>query len=158
MENLGIFECEHMPFGLCNAPAMFQRLMQNCLGELNLTYCLIYLDGVIVFLKLEEEHMQCLCIVFNHFREHNLKLKPMKCKFFQNEINCLAHLISKEGVRPSKENLKAMAESAPSQTYMGIGTFLRLVRHYQQFIKGFGHIVQLLHKHLSGEGASKKNK
>ena len=47
--SLGFFECEHMPFGLCNAPATFQRLMQNCLGELNLTYCLIYLDDVIMF-------------------------------------------------------------------------------------------------------------
>ena len=53
MGNLGFFECECMPFGLCNAPATFQRLMQHCLGELNLTCCLIYLDDVIVFLKTE---------------------------------------------------------------------------------------------------------
>ena len=55
--NLGFFKWEHMPFGLCNAPATFQRLMQNCLGELNLMYCLIYLDDVIVFSKTEEEHL-----------------------------------------------------------------------------------------------------
>ena len=61
---LGFFKCECMPFGLCNAPAMFQRLMQNFLGELNLTYYLIYLDDVIVFSKMEEEHMQH--IVFDH--------------------------------------------------------------------------------------------
>ena len=47
--NLGFLECNHMPFGLCNAPAMFQRLMQNCLGKLNLIYCLIYLDNIIMF-------------------------------------------------------------------------------------------------------------
>ena len=57
--NLGFFNCEHMPFCLCHAPATFQRLMQNCLGKLNLTYCLIYLDDVIVFSKTEEEHLQC---------------------------------------------------------------------------------------------------
>ena len=56
MGNIGFFECEYMLFGLCNAPATFPRLMQNCLGELNLTYCLIYLDDVIVFSKMEEEH------------------------------------------------------------------------------------------------------
>ena len=55
--NLGFFECKHMPFGLCNAPVTFQRLMQNCQGKLNLTYCLIYLDDVIVFSKTEEEHL-----------------------------------------------------------------------------------------------------
>ena len=88
---LGFFECEHMPFGLCNAPTTFQRLMQNCLGELNMTYCLIYLDDVIVFSKIEEEHLKHLHIVFDCFQEHNLRLKPTKCKFFCNEINYLVH-------------------------------------------------------------------
>ena len=55
--NLGFFKCKPMPIGLCNAPATFKRLMQNCLGKLNLTYCLIYLDDVIVFSKTEEEHL-----------------------------------------------------------------------------------------------------
>ena len=58
--NIGFFECEQMLFGLCNAPAMFQRLMQNCKGEFNLTYCLIYLDDMIVFFKMEKEHLHCL--------------------------------------------------------------------------------------------------
>ena len=137
-----------MLFRLCNAPATFLRLMQNCLGELNLTYCLIYLDNVTVFLKMEEEHMQSLCVVFDCFWEPNQKLKPTKCKFFQNEINYLAHHVSKQGMRPSKENLKAVAEFAPPQMYMEIWAFLGLVGHYQQFIKGFAHIAQLLHEYL----------
>ena len=83
--------------------------MQNYLGELNLMYCPIYLDDVIVFSKTEEEHLQCLCVVFECFWEHNLKLKPSKCEFFHNEINYLAHHVSKEGVHASKENLKAVA-------------------------------------------------
>ena len=87
-----------MPFGLCIALATFKRLVPNCMGEFNLTYCLIYLDNVIVFLKMEEEHLQCLCIVFEHFREFNLKLRPSKCEFFQNEINYLAHHVCKDGV------------------------------------------------------------
>ena len=58
--NLRFFECKQMPFGLSNAPATFQSLMQNCFGELNLTYCLTYLDDVIVFSKIEEEHLHCL--------------------------------------------------------------------------------------------------
>ena len=55
--NLGFFECNHMSFGICNAPATFQRLMQNCLSELNLIYCLIYLDDIVVFLQMAEEHL-----------------------------------------------------------------------------------------------------
>ena len=112
-ENHGFFKYECNLFGLRNATASFQRLIQNCLGELNLTYCLIYLDNMIVFSKTEEEHLECLCVVFNHFQEHNLKLKPTKCKFFQDEINYLAHHISREGMMPSKKNLKAEAEFTP---------------------------------------------
>ena len=131
--------------------------MQNCLGELNLMYCLIYLDDMIVFLRTEEEHMQCMHIVFDHFWEHNLKLKPTKCEFFWNDINYLAHHVSREGVKPHKENLKAVAEFTPPQIYMDMQAFLGL-GHYWWFIKGFAHIVQPLHEHLSGEGASKKSK
>ena len=63
--NLGFFKCDHMPFGLCNMPATFQRLMQNCLGELNLIYFLIYLDDIIIFSQMAEEHLHHLCIIFD---------------------------------------------------------------------------------------------
>ena len=63
--NLGFFECDCMPFGLCNAPVNFQWLMQNCLGKLNLIYCLIYLDNLIVFLQTMEEHLHQLHVVFD---------------------------------------------------------------------------------------------
>ena len=78
---LGFFECDHMPFRLCNMPATFQRLMQNCPGELNLTYCLIYLDDIIIFSQTAEEHLHHLHIIFDKFTEHNPKLKPSKCNF-----------------------------------------------------------------------------
>ena len=80
-----------MPFGLCNVPTTFQCLMQNTLGELNLTYCVIYLDDIIVFGHTEQEHLECLCIFFECFHEFNLKLKPFKCSFFWSEIVYLAH-------------------------------------------------------------------
>ena len=63
--NLGFFECDCMPFGLCNVPGMFQQLMQNCLVELNLIYCLIYLDNIVIFLQMAEEHLHHLCMVFD---------------------------------------------------------------------------------------------
>ena len=134
--NLGFFECDRMPFGLCNMLAMFQRLMQNCLGKLNLIYCLIYLDDLIVLLWTAEEHLQQLCIVFDQLREYNLKLKPSKCSLFKEEINYLAHWVFKKGVWLSDANLRAITECTPPQTYMEIHAFLGLIGHYWQFIKG----------------------
>ena len=145
-----------MTFGLCNAPATFQWLMQNCLEELNPIYCLIYLDDIVIFLHTVEEHLHCLHVVFDQFREHNLKLKPLKCNFFREEITYLEHQVSKDGVQPSNSNLKATAECMPPQTYTEVHAFLGLVGHYRRFIKGFTHIAQPLNKHLTGEGASRK--
>ena len=76
--NLGFYKFTHMPFGLCNAPVTFQHLIQSTLGELNLMYCVIYLDDVIIFGCMEEEHLECLHMVFEKFWEFNLKLKPSK--------------------------------------------------------------------------------
>ena len=154
--NLGFFECDRMPFRLCNAPATFQRLMQNCMGELNFIYCLIYLDDLIVFLQTAEEHLHQLRVVFDHLREYNLKLKPSKCSLFREEINYLAHKVSKKGVRPSDINMRAIAEYAPLQTYTEIRAFLGLVGHYRHFIKGFARIAQPLNEHLAREGATQK--
>ena len=76
--------------------------MQNCKGKLNMTYCLIYLDDTIVFLKTEEEPLHPLHIVFECFREHHLKLKLIKCEFFKSKTSYLAHYVSKEGMQTVK--------------------------------------------------------
>ena len=85
-----------------------------------------------------------------------MKLKPSKCSLFKEEINYLAHQASKQGVWPSKENLKAIAECAPPQTCTKIRAFLGLVGHYRQFKIGFAQIAQPLNEHLAGERASRK--
>ena len=105
------------------APATFQPLMQNTLGELNLTYCVIYLDDVIVFSRMEEEHLECLCVVFKRFQEFNLKLKPLKCSFFQSEIVYLAHHISRRSILPSQENVQAVQEFPMPKTYTQVRVF-----------------------------------
>ena len=92
--NLGFYEFTRMPFGLCNVPVMFQHLMQNPLGKLNLMYCMIYLDDVIISGCKEEEHLECLRVMIERFREINLKLKPSECSFFQSETVYLAHHVS----------------------------------------------------------------
>ena len=118
--NLGFLKCNCMPFGLCNVPVTFQWLMQNCLGELNLIYCLIYLDDLIMFLQTTEEHLHLLHVVFDRLRKYNLKLNLLKCSLFKEEINYLAHQVSNQGVQPSDANLKAVAECVPPQTYTEI--------------------------------------
>ena len=149
--NLGFYEFTHMPFGLCIAPATFQCLMQNTLGELNLTYCIIYLDDVIVFGCSEEEHLEHLCIMFECFREFNLKLKPSKCSFFQSEIIYLAHHVSCEGIHPSWENVHAIEEFSMPETFTQVLMFCGLVGHYRCFIKGFAHIARPLYDMLGKE-------
>ena len=92
--SMGVYKFLCMPYRLCNTPATFQHLMQNCMGELNLTYALIYLDDVIVYSKTEKEHLVCLRAVLERFMEHGLKLKPSKCNFFHTEISYLGHKVS----------------------------------------------------------------
>ena len=105
MGNLRFYNFTCMLFGLCNAPATFQHLMQNTLGELNLMYCMIYLDDVIISGCTKEEHLEHLHIVFERFWELNLKLKPSKCSFFQAEIIYLAHHVLQQGILLSCNNV-----------------------------------------------------
>ena len=154
---MGLYECESMPFGLCNAPPTFQRLMQNCLGELNLTYCLIYLDDVIVFPDTPDEHLWRMHVVFDYLHEHGLKLKPSKCEVFKSEINYLAHHVSQKGVLPSKKNLESITQCPPPDTYTKVKSFVGLVGHYRCFIKGFAKIAAPLYDLTIGNNKDKKS-
>ena len=154
--SMGVYEFLRMPYGLCNAPATFQRLIQNCLGELNLTYALIYLDDMIVFSRTEEEHLHRLRVVFARFLEHGLKLKPSKCHFLQDEITFLGHEISAEGMKLGTTNLKAIAEMAPPRTYTEIRHFTSMMGFFRWFIKGYSKIAKPLNDLLEGEASKLK--
>ena len=154
--SMRIFEFLRMPYGLCNAPATFKRLMQNCLGELNLTYALIYLDDVIVFSQTEEDHLIRLRAVFEHFREHGLKLKPSKCHFLWKEITFLGHKVSEEGMKPGEEGLRSIAEMAPPRNYTKIWRFLGATGFFWHFIKNYARIARPLNDLLEGEASKWK--
>ena len=154
--SMGLYECESMPFRLCNTPPTFQRLMQNCLDELNLIYCLIYLDDVIVFSEMPEEHLQRMRGIFDHLQEHGLKLKPSKCDVFKPEIKYLAHHMSQKGVLPPKKNLESIAQCQPPDTYTKVKSFVGLVGHYRHFIKGFAKLAVPLYDLTSGDNKDKK--
>ena len=155
--SMGLYECKSMSFGLCNAPPTFQRLMQNCLGELNLTYCFIYLDDVIVFSDMPDEYLRRMHVVFDHLRKHGLKLKPSKCEVFKSEINYLPHHVSQKGVLPLKKNLESIAQCPPLDTYTKVKYFVGLVGHYRCFIKGFAKIAAPLYNLTSGDNKDKKS-
>ena len=87
-----------MPIGASNAPAKCQRLMENCLGECNLSWCVVYLDHIIIFGKSPEEHLKRLAAVFEKLGQANPKLKSSKCNFLKTEISYLGHIVSKEGI------------------------------------------------------------
>ena len=89
---LGFYECVRMPM-LTNAPASFQCLMESCLGDLHLQYCIIYLDDIIIFSKTPSEHLDRLEAVFTKITEAGLMLKPNKCGFFKTYVEYLGNII-----------------------------------------------------------------
>ena len=117
--SLGVYEFLCIPYSLCNMPAMFQCLMQNCLGELNLSFAMVYLDDMIVYSEMPEDHLTWLQAVFDHFAHHGLKLKPSKCHFFKEEITYLGHEISAKGMLPRQKGIEEIAWMGPPMTYTG---------------------------------------
>ena len=155
--SMGVYEFLRMPYGLCNALVTFQRLMQNCLGELNLTYAFIHLDDMIVFSWTEEDHLHHLRVVFGRFLEHGLKLKPSKCHFLQDKITFLGHEVSAKGMKPGMANLKAITEMAPPMMYTGVRCFTGMTGFFWHFIKGYTKIAKPLNDLLEGEASKLKS-
>ena len=140
--SMGVYEFLWMLFGLCSTPATFQQLMQGCLGEVNLTYALIYLDDVIVFLRTPKEHLIWLQAVLERFLEHRLKLKPSKCHFFWMEIDYLGHKVTQDRMMPGTNNIRGIMEMAPWWlTMIEVRQFLGTMGFYHHFIKGYGNIA-----------------
>ena len=94
----GLYQFWVMPFGLCNAPATFQRLMEAVLAGLHWSTCLVYLDDILVFSETLEEHFDKLRDVFERLRRAGLKIKPEKCHIFRKEVQYLGHIVSKKGI------------------------------------------------------------
>ena len=127
---LGFYECERMPFGLTNAPATFQRLMQSCLGNLHLQYCIIYLDDIIVFSKTLEEHLMRLQAVFEKLKKAELKLKPSKCQFLKQELTYLGHIISKNGIQTDSKKIEAIRKWPMPTNITEVQSFLGFTNYY----------------------------
>ena len=150
---MGVYKFLRMPYGLCNAPATFQHLMQNCLGELNLSFTMVYLDNVIVYSETPEDHLTRLQAIFYGFAHHGLKLKPSRCHFFKEEISYLGHEISAKGMLPGQKGIK-ITRMGPPMMCTGIRKFIGAIGNFRRFIKNFARIAEPLND-LLGCGNSK---
>ena len=155
---LGFYECVRMPFGLTNAPATFQRLMENCLGDLHLRSCIIYLDDIIIFSKTPEEHVHRLSQVFEKLAAAGLKLKPSKCEFFKTEINYLGHVVSREGIKTDDKKIEAIKNWPWPVTNTEVRSFLGFTNYYRRFIHKYSQIAKPLNLLITGDSSKSKNK
>lgn len=98
VEPIEFYEFNRLPFGLSNSPATYQRIMEECLGDLNMTICVIYLDDVIIFADSYEEHLERVYLIFNRLRECNLKLNEKKCKLIPKKVKYVGFIVSADGI------------------------------------------------------------
>lgn len=151
----GLFEWERMPFGLCNAPATFQRLMQRCLSGQLVDSTLVYLDDVLVFSQDFPTHLYHLEQVFQAMEKYGLKLRPEKCQLFRREVKFLGHCVSQKGVAPDPEKVSAVREWEPPKTVRQVRSFLGFVGYYRRFVKDFSKIAKPLNALLVGTSRSR---
>ena len=138
----GKYEFLTVPFGLAQAPAYFQLLMNKVLKGLK--FAMTYLDDIIIYSQDESQHLEHLEIVFSHLREAGLKMKRSKCDFFKSEIHYLGHLISPEGISPLPNKLDSIKHMPAPNSAKEIKQFLGLTGYYRKFVPRFADISRPL--------------
>lgn len=144
----GHFEFTRMPFGLKNAPATFQRAMNNILAEYIGTKCFVYLDDIIIIGFNLKNHLENLECVLKRLTEFNLKVQLDKCEFLRRETEFLGHIISKDGVKPNPDKVEKVLKWPLPKNPKEIKQFLGLVGYYRRFIKDFSRITKPMTKFL----------
>ena len=142
--HVGLYEFEVMPFGLCNAPATFQRLMENILHSLIGKSCLVYLDDVLVLGRTLEEHAENLEAVLSRIRAAGLKLKPSKCNLARKEVEYLGYCVSAKGVATDPKKVTAIKAFPVPLDVRSLRSFLGLLSYYRRFIPNFSIIANPL--------------
>ena len=155
---MGLYEYNRMPFGLCNAPGTFQRLMQMIFREELLQILLVYLDDIIVYSDTIADHLKRLERVFQKLREHGLKIEAEKCQFFQSRVKYLGHVVSAEGVATDPAKTEAVSQWPTPRTLKDLRSFLGFASYYRRFVPGFAQTAVPLHKLVAEISEKGKNK
>lgn len=140
----GHYEFKRMPFGLANAPAVFQRMINKILGNRRFEYALAYLDDVLIPSKDVEEMFLRLEDILSLFRQNGLTLNLAKCRFFDTTVNYLGYDISSQGIRPSEAKVLAVREFPTPCNVHEVRQFLGLTGFFRRFIKGYGEVARPL--------------
>ena len=133
----GLYEFKTMPFGLVNAPATFQRLMQTDLSDCIPGKCLVYLDDIIIHSKSVNEHLSDIAKVLERMQTVGLKLNPNKCQFFRKEVCFLGHIVSAEGIRCDPTKVKEVKDWPVRNSASELQSFLGLASYYRRFVLNF---------------------
>jgi hypothetical protein len=137
----GRYEFLVMLFGLLNAPATFQALMNNVLRPYLRKFVLVFFDDILIYNTLWAEHLRHLRIVLNALRAHSLHLKRSKCSFGTTAVAYLGHVISEGGVAMDVEKVAVVAAWPQPRSARGLWGFLGLAGYYRKFIREFGLIA-----------------
>ena len=138
----GKYEFLQVPFGLAQAPAFFQHLMNKVLD--NCPFAMMYLDDIIIFSDTEEEHLAHIKEIFKRLDAADLKMKRSKCDFFKKHIHYLGHLISADGIQPLKDKLDTICDMPAPHNSKEVKQFLGLAGYYRKFVPRFADLSRPL--------------
>lgn len=140
----GKYEYLRLPFGLRNAPAIFQRMIDDVLKEIIGKICYVYIDDVIVFSKSEEDHLRDIETVFSKLDKAGLKINLEKTNFMATSVEFLGYLVTPEGILPDKKKVKAIENILPPKNLKELKSFLGLTSYYRKFIQDYAKIAKPL--------------